>query len=278
LINSKNKSKKNKNENTSENSEKRKNKNKTNQIQNPGSLDECLNEALATNSLLARRARGHLTKRQKLEHNGALLPIIFTTVHASPEKMYKVLLDSGASGSIACSESIPAIKAKGSASTIWNTAAGSFTTLLAKTTIDLVFLEFSLSQVVHAQLHVTAECLSGYDLILGCDMLSALGIILDFSRDMIIWEEGKMPMKPRDSTRENSFFVKEPNALHEEADKMSKTLDAKYQKADLKNIAEITRGLTEEQQTQLWQFLNKYENIFDGTLDNWKGADCSIEL
>jgi hypothetical protein len=57
----------------------------------------------------------------------------------------------------------------------------------------------------------------------GRDMLSALGIILNFSREMIIWEEGKMPMKPQDSTLENSFFVKEPDALHEEADKMSKT-------------------------------------------------------
>jgi hypothetical protein len=156
-------------------------------------------------------------------------------------------------------------------------ATGRFTTW-AKTTKDLVFPEFSLSQVVHAQLHVTAERLSGYDLILGRDMLSALGIILDFSRDMIIWEEGKMPMKTRDSTSKNSFFVKEPDALHEEADKMSKILDAKYQKADLKNIAEITKGLTEEPQTQLWQFLNKYENLFDGTLGNWKGADYRIEL
>lgn len=205
------------------------------------------------------------------------MPIIFTTVYTSPERMYKVLLDSGASGSIASSESISAIKAKDSASTVWNTAAGSFTTS-AKTTIDLVFPEFSLSRVVHAQLHVTAERLSGYDLILGRDMLSALGIILDFSRDMIIWEEGEMPMKPRDSTRENSFFVKEPDALLEEADNMSKILDAKYQKADLKSIAQATKGLTKEQQVQLNQFLIKYENLFDGTLGNWKGADYHIEL
>jgi hypothetical protein len=109
-------------------------------------------------------------------------------------------------------------------------------------------------------------------------MFSALGIILDLSRDMIIWEEGEMPMKPQDSTRENSFFVKEPDALHEEADKRSKILDAKYQKADLKNIAQSTKGLTEEQQTQLWHFLNKYENLFDGTLGNWRGADYRIEL
>jgi hypothetical protein len=109
-------------------------------------------------------------------------------------------------------------------------------------------------------------------------MLSALGIILDFSRDMIIWEEGELPMKPRDSTRKNSFFVKEPDALHEEADRMSKILDAKYQKADLKNIAEITKGLTEDQKTKLWHFLNKYENLFDKTLGNWKGADYRIEL
>jgi hypothetical protein len=58
---------------------------------------------------------------------------------------------------------------------------------------------------------------------------------------------------------------------------MSKILDAKYQKADLKNIAKITKGLTEDQKIQLWHFLNKYENLFDGTLGNWKGADYRIE-
>jgi hypothetical protein len=85
-------------------------------------------------------------------------------------------------------------------------------------------------------------------------------------------------MKPRDSTRKNSFFVKEPDALHEEADKMSKILDAKYQKADLKNIAKTTKGLTEERKTRLLHLLDKYENLFDGTLGNWKGADYRIEL
>ena len=176
--------------------------------------------------------------------------------------MYKVLLDSGASGSLASCKSIPEIKSKGSTSTVWNTAAGSFTTS-AKTTIDLVFPEFSLSRVVHAHLHVTTERLSGYDLILGRDMLSALGIILDFSRDMIVWDDGEMPMKPRESTRENSLFIKEPDALVEEADRMSKILDAKYQKADLQHVAQSTKGLTKEQQSKLHQFLVKYENLFD---------------
>jgi hypothetical protein len=95
---------------------------------------------------------------------------------------------------------------------------------------------------------------------------------------MIIWEEGEMPMKQRDSTRKNSFFVKDPDALHEEADKMSKILDAKNQKADLKNIAKITKGLTEDRKTRLLHLLDKYENLFDGTLGNWKGADYHIEL
>jgi hypothetical protein len=49
--------------------------------------------------------------------------------------------------------------------------------------------------------------------------------------------------------------------------------------APLAVIAKITKGLTEDQKTQLWHFLNsKYENVFDGTLGNWKGTDYRIEL
>jgi hypothetical protein len=161
--------------------------------------------------------------------------------------------------------------------TVWNTAAGSFTTA-TKTTMDLIFPEFSLTRVVHAELHITSQTLSGYDMILGRDMLSDLGLVLDFSRNIIIWEAGEMPMKVRSATRENSLFIKEPVPLMHEADRMSKILDAKYKKADLRKIADSIKGVNETQREQLHQFLQQYEGLFDGTLGRWKGKEYHIEL
>jgi RNase H-like domain found in reverse transcriptase/Reverse transcriptase (RNA-dependent DNA polymerase)/Integrase zinc binding domain len=252
-------------------------------------LDRCINEALDINSLLVRRARGHpIIKRQKLDHESPLIPIVFATVMDKPERMFKVLLDSGASGSIASSASMPIslphnlkdYSGNSSATndrTVWNTAAGSFTTV-TKTTMDLIFPEFSLTRVVHAELHITDQTLSGYDMILGRDMLSELGLVLDFSRNMIIWESGEMPMKVRGATRENSLFIKEPVPLMHEAERMSKILDAKYKKADLRKIADSVKGVNDEQREQLYQFLQLYEGLFDGTLGKWKGKEYHIEL
>ena len=246
-------------------------------------LDRYINEALDVNSLLVRRARGHPPiKRQKLDHESPLIPIVFATVTTNPERMFKVLLDSGASGSIASSASMPSLLMKGASTTsgdhtVWNTAAGSFTTV-TKTTMDLIFPEFSLTRVVHAEVHVTSQTLSGYDMILGRDMLSDLGLVLDFSRNIIVWESGEMPMKVRSATRENSLFIKEPVPLMHEADRMSKILDAKYKKADLRKIADSIKGVNEEQREHLHQFLQQYEGLFDGTLGKWKGKEYHIEL
>ena len=124
--------------------------------------------------------------------------------------------------------------------------------------------EFSVSRVIHSEIHATKQSLGGYDIIIGRDLLRELGIVLDFNRETIIWGDGEVPMKPRDATAETHFFVDEPDGLLEEADRMSKILDAKYSKADLKQVASDTKGLNTEQAEKLEALLRRYETLFDG--------------
>jgi hypothetical protein len=47
-------------------------------------------------------------------------------------------------------------------------------------------------------------------------------------------------------------------------------LDAKYEKADLAEVAQSATHLSEmEREEELHQFLNKYKDLFDGSLGKW---------
>jgi hypothetical protein len=169
------------------------------------------------------------------------------------------------------------LKQKEKPGTVWTSAAGKFeTTMRVKT--QFLFPEFSETRVITSELHATKKTLAGYDIIIGRDLLKELGIVLDFKNETILWGDGEIPMKPRDATVETSFFINEPAGLAEEADRMSKILDAKYSKADIKKVAAETKGLTTEQSQKLEAILRRHESLFDGTLGTWKDTEYHIEL
>ena len=59
---------------------------------------------------------------------------------------------------------------------------------------------------------------------------------------------------------------------------MKRILDAKYSKADIKSIAEISTHLDPHESNELYRILNKYERLFDGNLGTWQGKPYDIKL
>ena len=55
-------------------------------------------------------------------------------------------------------------------------------------------------------------------------------------------------------------------------------LDAKYKKANLKEITTKLKYLNSNKQHLLYRLLKKHENMFDGTLENYIGTEYKIEL
>ncbi len=55
-------------------------------------------------------------------------------------------------------------------------------------------------------------------------------------------------MTPRNLRDVTSLYIEEPDGLLEEADRMSKILDAKYAKSDLQSVAAKAKQLT----TSVW--------------------------
>ena len=55
-------------------------------------------------------------------------------------------------------------------------------------------------------------------------------------------------------------------------------MDAKYEAADLNEIADQATHLSEEERQGLRVLLLKYAELFDGTLGTWKDEECDFEL
>ena len=109
--------------------------------------------------------------------------------------------------------------------------------------------------------------------------MHTLGIDVRYSTSSVHWtDQGEIPMKNNVSEWENLFYIEDPKELVVEADKMSTILDAKYKKANLREVVESTYHLTSTEKTQLEKLLRKYEPLFDGTIGTWNMDKYHVAL
>ena len=128
-------------------------------------------------------------------------------------------------------------------------------------------------------MHVVEEGLLRYDMIIGRDMITELGIDLKGSDLSINWDDAAIPWRDMDSTLNDVFLSYSANHQPEtRSTRTSKILDATYKPADLKKITDSADHLTLKQKSQLFLLLNKYKDLFDGTLGTWNGTPYDIKL
>ncbi len=104
---------------------------------------------------------------------------------------------------------------------------------------------------------------------------------------MITIDEVKLPMQNINclqgsstlrALKLNHSLAMEPQSTQDATKRVTRILDAKYQKADLKSIVRDNWiHLSANQQKKLLQLLKKYESLFDGTLGDWKTKPVSFQ-
>ena len=247
-------------------------------------LDECIDTTLQNNGELfsiANLVRGRTkpVKRRKTQDLKPIAYVRFNTKHSGRPRpvTLKALLDSGGSGSLIASKHATKLKMrKTSSETVWTTPGGALqTTKQCKGNFTIP--ELHDNRLIEWNLHVTKD-LGAYDMIIGRDLLRDLGIDIKFSNETVTWDEHDMPFKDSDSTMEESYYVPEPEAVDEATERLRGILDAKYEAADLREIADSADHLEEDDREQLHSLLNKYASLFDGTLGNWTDTTYDIEL
>jgi hypothetical protein len=127
-----------------------------------------------------------------------------------------------------------------------------------------------------------------YDLILGTNTMTELGIILNFRDKMITIDDTILPMRNINNLqgsnilqalRHNHSLAMEPQSTQDATQHAMQILDAKYSKADLQSVViDNCKHLCANKQKKLLQLLKKYELLFNGTLGDWKPKPVSFQL
>jgi hypothetical protein len=202
-----------------------------------------------------------------------------------------ILCDSGSSGSMVKGEIVQDfLEEFGIKQNIeYLTAAGSLSST-AKIPLQISLDEFGgATKILHDfDVDPNPEGI-GYDMIIGRDLLLKLNIDLRFSEKNIKWEDKIVQMKSfsdiwkdthptRAEMRATFLKSVEPKATKEETERITKILDANYEKANLEEVVENATSLNREQKRKLLKTLKKFESLFDGTLGRWKTDPVTIEL
>ena len=248
------------------------------------SLDECLNEGLEAYSLGEYiRSQANPNKRQRVTYvDEDLRPMAFARLNVSLGKpeltVIRALLDSGASESLVAEKHVRKLRVKETQgpATTWSTPAGEMKTR-SKVKAQLSLPELHSKKLIEWRFHV-AEDMGAYDMIIGRDILSFLGIDISFSRQVISWEGAEMPFKPKGATLETAYHVEEAMSVQEATDRIKAILDAKYEAADLEQVCSAQDQLNTEQQQKLLALLNRHAALFDGTLGKWNHEPVDLEL
>ena len=245
------------------------------------SLDQCIDKASSKDYYsLAQLIRGHPHKKTKFTD---VKPIVFARLNSRLGKAkpitLKCLLDSGASGSLIAAKHAAKLRKKPSKGpkTIWTTPAGTMSTT-HKCQCTFLLPEFHRDRVIEWDINISSTNFGDYDMIIGRDILHGLGIKFDFSDLTMEWDAVTVPMRDADRVQEDAFYVHEPEAITEATQRIKTILDAKYEKANLKEVAASANHLSSLEQDKLYHLLKKYKDLFDGSLGKWKMDAYEIEL
>ena len=209
-------------------------------------------------------------------------------------KLVRVLLDSGSDGDLLFHKKGTPKYFPYSTRQVpkpWCTSNGTFFTE-GKGHIAVKFYEYSNSKGLYLQPDIveydgTKLNKPVFDLIIGAKTMKELGIILDFKDQLITIDEIVLPMRdisqlslPRKKGFDFNSLARslEPRSTELATQRVVHILDANYQKADLPAVVQNCNHLSLVEQNMLLELLNEFEDLFDGTLGDWKTEPVSFEL
>jgi hypothetical protein len=188
------------------------------------------------------------------------------------QKLVWVLLDSGSDGDLVFVDKdkpmlLPSLKRLVPQS--WNTLNGMFQTK-RKAEIELNLFEYSDSKRYLAEPYIIEYDKSNrpqYDLIFGVKTMKKYGIISDFKDKMITVDEVKLQMQNINYLQGSSILrvlklnhslAMKPQSTQDATKRVTRILDAKYKKADLRSIVrDKCKHLSTDHQKKLLQLLKK---------------------
>jgi len=218
------------------------------------------------------------------------IPQLRETESPKQKKVWKVLFDSGSDGDIAF------IKKSEKASIEmqnrlhpqrWKTSNGIFETNKVGV-INLTLPKFSTRKIMSVtpdiQFIEEGDPPPMYDLIIGLETLANWNAILNFHDLTLTIDHVELPMQSLGDLSDKALHnlykeAQEPSISRVATKRVTKILDAKYEKANLPEIVDDNcTHLSVIQRNALLRLLLQHEELFDGTLGDWRGEEVTFEL
>ena len=226
------------------------------------------------------------TKKTKLTHfspeivveiedrNGDLVPI-------------RALLDTGTTASILLRDFVRKGRAKSYSGkkTIWATMGGEFQTK-RKALVDFKLPELCTQKKITHIVHVderTKKEHSQYDMIIGMDIMTTLGIDIKTSTKEIEWEGAKIPLRPRGGSNKetlNAIYeaTQVPEPVAEAEERQARILDADYSAVDVMEYINELKHLNKEEKSLLLRVLQSHPKLLQGGLGTLNVRPIHLEI
>jgi transposase InsO family protein len=200
----------------------------------------------------------------------------------------RCLLDTGTTSTLILRDFVKKGRAKSHKGkrTKWSTLGGSFSTN-RKALLEFKFPELTTSKSVTWICHVddkTSQKQSQYDMIIGMDLMTEIGIMVDTQDKCVKWETYATPLKQRgelhstESVQMLYHMTQEVEVLQQAENRHSRIIDSDYSATDLNEFCKELAHLSLEEQQMLKRTLSKHESMFQGGLGKLDIKPVHLEL
>ena len=137
----------------------------------------------------------------------------------------------GCQATLVTKQLVKDLKKKSCGRTKWNTKAGSLSAS-QKVKCKFTLPEFFENRDLDREMYVDeSDMKCNYDMIVGRDLMDAIGLDILFSKGTMIWDNSEVPMKPYDSFENLDHYEQEVMMMHDpnttESERIQQILDAK---------------------------------------------------
>ena len=221
----------------------------------------------------------------------ATICIAGTIDNIRSKRLFRVLLDSGSSACLIKKSALPRHCKPKELSTgkSFKTLAGKLSSTQAVTLRDLRLPEFDKNRRITEQRALVFDNPSiTYDIILGTDFLSKVGMKLDYQQNRMEWLDCILPMRPPGgldaddfNTMVDQWYVQvEDDLLGEDWLQCFATeiLDAKYEWTDITKLVNDMAHLDQAKKDDLLSLLQRHAKMFDETLGAYPHKKFHIDI
>ena len=202
----------------------------------------------------------------------------------------RALLDTGTSSTLVLRQFVPKrqiSRYKKANKTHWGTLGGTFSTK-RKGMVDFRFPELDDKKIITWVCHVddthTREDLS-YDMIIGMDLMTELGICVDTKDKVVVWNDHTTPLRERGAISDHAAIMEavhhmamEPPLPQQAEARQKDILDADHSQVDIDTHVDSLEKLTPEQKTRLKHVLKGHPTLFGGGLGELKIDPIHLEV